>query len=148
MHFPNPNPPICADLYDQAMTLIQNLNIYDLFRTQYDYGGKKHKIFQALRRLQSKLNGTEEPQVGDDLSVLGVYMNRKDVRDAFHIPATLPPWSGCNDPMYTTYQALREGSDWIYDILKAYTQRYRLLHYSGDTDGAVTTLGTRRWIAA
>lgn len=33
VHFPNPNPPICADLYDQAMTLIQNLNIYDLYRT-------------------------------------------------------------------------------------------------------------------
>jgi len=50
--------------------------------------------------------------------------------------------------MYDTYMALREGSDWIYDILKAYTQYYRLLHYSGDTDGAVTSLGTRRWIAA
>lgn len=29
------NAPQCADLYNQAMDLIQDLNIYDLFRTQY-----------------------------------------------------------------------------------------------------------------
>ena len=76
------------------------------------------------------------------------YFNRTDVRAAFNIPSWVPQYEQCNDPMYDTYMALREGSDWIYDILKAYTQYYRLLHYSGDTDGAVTTLGTRRWIAA
>ncbi len=50
--------------------------------------------------------------------------------------------------MYTTYRAFREGSIWIYHILLGYPARYRLLHYSGDTDGAVATLGTRRWIQA
>jgi hypothetical protein len=29
------NPPQCADLYNQSMTLIQDFNIYDLYRTQY-----------------------------------------------------------------------------------------------------------------
>lgn len=29
------NAPQCADLYNQSMTLIQDLNIYDLYRTQY-----------------------------------------------------------------------------------------------------------------
>lgn len=46
--------------------------------------------------------------------------------------------------MYTTYMSYREGSVWIYPILKAYG--YRLMHYSGDTDGAIPTLGTRKWI--
>lgn len=29
------NAPQCADLYNQTMTLIEDLNIYDLYRTQY-----------------------------------------------------------------------------------------------------------------
>jgi len=47
--------------------------------------------------------------------------------------------------MYPTYNSLREGSVWIYPILMNYN--YRLMHYSGDTDGAVPTVGTRKWIA-
>lgn len=47
--------------------------------------------------------------------------------------------------MYNTYQAFREGSIWIYHTLLGYP-KYRIMHYSGDTDGAVATLGTRRWI--
>jgi hypothetical protein len=37
-----------------------------------------------------------------------------------------------------------EGSFWIYKVLKQYG--YKILFYSGDTDGAVPTYGTRRWI--
>jgi len=38
---------------------------------------------------------------------------------------------------------LPEGSIWIYSLLKG---KYRILKYSGDTDGVVPTYGTRRWI--
>lgn len=75
------------------------------------------------------------------------YLNRADVRAALNIPTWVQGYSECNNPMYPTYQAFREGSIWIYNILKGYTSNYKLLHYSGDTDGAVATLGTRRWIA-
>jgi hypothetical protein len=37
------NPPQCADLYNQSMTLIQDLNIYDLYRTQYPDTGMLNK---------------------------------------------------------------------------------------------------------
>jgi len=46
--------------------------------------------------------------------------------------------------VFDTYEAYLEGSDWIYAVLKSYG--YKLMHYSGDTDGAVGLLGTRRWI--
>ena len=73
------------------------------------------------------------------------YMNRQDVRDALHIPNFIVSYEQCNDAMYPTYMSFREGSVWIYPILQAYG--YRLLHYSGDTDGAIPTLGTRKWIS-
>ncbi len=72
------------------------------------------------------------------------YLNRQDVRNALNIPSYVPAYSQCNDAMYETYVTFREGSVWIYPILMGYG--YRLLHYSGDTDGAIPTLGTRKWI--
>jgi serine carboxypeptidase-like clade 2 len=72
------------------------------------------------------------------------YLNRRDVREALNIPSYLPPYEQCSDPIYNTYKSYREGSLWIYPTLKKYG--YRLMHYSGDTDGAVPTLGTRKWI--
>ena len=74
------------------------------------------------------------------------YLQRKDVREKLNIPKGIPAFSDCNNQMYTTYKAFREASIWIYNIMLAYTDRYRVMHYSGDTDGAVATLGTRRWI--
>lgn len=73
------------------------------------------------------------------------YLNRKDVRLALNIPSYLPAYEQCSDEIYNSYKSYREGSFWIYSTLKKYG--YRLMHYSGDTDGAVPTLGTRKWIA-
>jgi hypothetical protein len=38
---------------------------------------------------------------------------------------------------------LKEASIWIYPLLR---NKYKIIHFSGDTDGAVPTLGTRLWI--
>jgi len=38
------------------------------------------------------------------------------------------------------YHEQHEGSYWIYGVLK---NKYRMLFYSGDTDGAVTTYGSK-----
>ena len=75
-----------------------------------------------------------------------LYLNRPDVRKALNIPEYVQPFLDCNDEIFRTYQVLREGSIWIYNVLLGYSPKYRMLHYSGDTDGAVATRGTRRWI--
>ena len=75
------------------------------------------------------------------------YLNRPDVREALNIPYWLPGYNDCSDAVGATYQTGRESSIWIYNIFRGYSDLYRLFHYSGDTDGAVSSLGTRKWIA-
>jgi len=46
----------------------------------------------------------------------------------------------CSDINYTI---LQKGSQWVYEDLSG---KYKMLHYSGDTDGAVPTVGTFGWL--
>lgn len=80
----------------------------------------------------------EGPLLGEYVSD---YMNREDVREAFNIPSEVQAWSECTSKVQ--YHESDEASIWIYPILK---DKYRILEYSGDTDGAVPTEGTKDWI--
>ena len=81
------------------------------------------------------LMASEGPILGDYLSG---YMNREDVREAFNIPTDVQGWEMCSSKL--VYHEQREASYWIYPILQ---NQYRLMFYSGDTDGAVTTYGSK-----
>lgn len=70
------------------------------------------------------------------------YLGRDDVRTALHIPDEVHPWTLCTSEI--TYVIEPKGSQWIYEALK---DKYKMLHFSGDTDGAVPTIGTQNWIA-
>jgi len=54
VHFPNNNPPICKDLYNQAFDLIDDLNIYDLYRTQYSGGLWLNKKLKSNQTSESE----------------------------------------------------------------------------------------------
>lgn len=69
------------------------------------------------------------------------YLNKPEVLSALHIPEGLPAWDMCLDGI--DYTSLQVGSQWIWESLKG---QYRMLKYSGDTDGAVPLIGTRNWI--
>ena len=69
------------------------------------------------------------------------YLNKPEVKSALHIPEGLPAWDMCLDGI--DYTSLQVGSQWIWESLKG---QYRMLKYSGDTDGAVPLIGTRNWI--
>ena len=85
-----------------------------------------------------KYTGSADPILGDYFTD---YMNREDVRAAFNIPTEVQGWSQCTRAI--DYHELDECSMWIYPILRHQT---RILKYSGDTDGAVPTYGTKQWI--
>jgi len=70
------------------------------------------------------------------------YMNIEDVRRALKVKDDLPAWNICSDTLKYG-KADKEGSQWVYEKLKG---KYRILFYSGDTDGCVATQGSLNWI--
>ena len=52
-----------------------------------------------------------------------------------------PVWDLCRDNY--NYEMLEIGSEWVYKQLR---RKYRILVFSGDTDGSVPTMGSMRWI--
>ena len=73
--------------------------------------------------------------------VLTDYVNRADVRKAMNIPTDLPGWTVCTNRV--DYHPEQEASKWIYKVLR---HKLKILFYSGDTDGALPTYGTKMWI--
>lgn len=82
-----------------------------------------------------------QPLLGEYLSD---YINRPDVRRALNIPDDVQAWSMCSPEVSDKYRLQVEASLWIYKIMMQYN--YKILFFSGDTDGAVPTYGSRRWI--
>jgi hypothetical protein len=160
---PATNTTVCKELWNQIKTLDSGLNWYDLFRKTYPNG---NLLMSEKERLKSvEVNGeTKTYKSGFTWAeytpwakhiprdskhpILGAYMsdyvNRPDVRAALNIPDSLAGWNNCDDYVSANYHLQYEGSMWIYKIMKQYG--YRILFFSGDTDGAVPTLGTRRWL--
>lgn len=64
-------------------------------------------------------------------------MNNSTIRDLLHIPKYAQTWSDCSNIDYTNNKT---ASEWIYHLLK---DKYRIMFYSGDTDGAVPTFGSQ-----
>lgn len=77
------------------------------------------------------------------------YFRNATVRQQLHISDKAAPWDLCangpNDtpPGLFNYTSSQNATQWIYPILKG---RYKMLKFSGDTDGAVGTYGTLQWI--
>ena len=69
------------------------------------------------------------------------YFDRADVRAALHISPLVGAWELFTNGIDYTRGSI--GSQWVYEGLHG---KYRMLHYSGDVDGAVPTYGTQGWI--
>lgn len=99
--------------------------------TPWTHAAKKQRSPKALQMLPPCTFG----------SSLLEYMNSDEVRKAMHIPDYVQAWDLCTSDII--YYSEPQASQWIYEALKG---KIRMLHYSGDTDGAVPTVGTQNWI--
>ncbi len=143
-----------------------NLNWYDLFRQTYPDSSilkseKKNRLKSVNVNGETKtykagmtwkeytpwakhiVESESHPLLG---SFMSDYLNRYEVRRALHIPDTVQAWSSCNNDFQNYYHYQYEASQWIYKVLKPYG--YKMMFFSGDTDGAVATYGSRQWITS
>lgn len=139
----------CADLLDQFNTLTQDVNVYDIFGICYGLGP-----YPQLYNGEHGFTASDyTPFLKGSLSLppctfgtpIEAYFNRQDVKDALHISPDAPEWKLCSTRVGLEYQSDSRGSQFIYEALLG---KYRMLHYSGDIDGAVPTIGTQNWIAS
>ena len=157
----------CMNLYSEFDSLVADVNVYDIFGTCWGLGpfpqegtpsmyGEKHSDFH--QKFVTPADYTpwvagpkkHDPKKLQELppctfgSELLDYMNSKEVRTAMHIPDKVQAWDLCKSGL--VYDSGKKASQWIYEALA--DTPIRMLHYSGDTDGAVPTVGTQNWIAS
>jgi hypothetical protein len=72
------------------------------------------------------------------------YFQQADVREALHIPSYVPPFEFSNEKSFKSYDIKIEGSLFINDVL--HMHGYKMLMIFGDTDGACSLLGLRKWV--
>lgn len=140
----------CTQLYQDLHTMLYDINIYDFYR--YCYGNSSsHELdyFQAFKGLYNKHYGfynkyepdTNRPRCVDDVGAY-IFLNDQAVREGFHIWSNVSStWHMCTNVSYTP------GENASYFLYPSLIQKgYRILVYSGDTDGLVPTVGTIGWI--
>ena len=155
------NTTLCDELFDQMQELIKDLNIYDLFRWNIPDPDSQNRMGSVMIGGEEKfykrgytaaeytpwlkhnfLLKQADPFVFSKF--LTDYINNATTREAMHIPESVQAYEQCSDTVGQFYVEQPEGSEWIYKVLRG--AGIRMMHYSGDTDGAVPPYGTKRWI--
>jgi len=139
----------CGKLLLEMHNQIGNVNIYDIYKRCYEEDTKTFDESSNYSPLNLKYLGPSiSHNVGLDPPCINnaaatQYLNMEQTRSAIHaLPATaIGPWEICSDKV--EYKKLYNSVLPAYEVL---TQHYRVLVYSGDSDGAVPYLGTIQWI--
>jgi cathepsin A (carboxypeptidase C) len=150
--------PECAKLRRQFYDLVSKVNVYDVYRHCY-YEDEQNRVGSAMINGELKtykrgmtameytpfLFKNKEAMNSVPPCVYGSgptdFFNKQEVRDAFNVK-TDQVWELCTDRI--DYESGEKASYWIYPILKE--ANIRVLHFSGNADGAVPIQGTRDWI--
>ena len=124
--------------------VVGGVNIYDIYGTCY--AGQTERQYEdnqgKLKFLLDRNPGLKE--VPPCIAWQGIYqyLNTPAVRTALHINPKAPAWEFCANLNYNPDYV--HGSYYTYPNL--INAGLNIMIYSGDTDGAVPTIGTRMWI--
>lgn len=160
---------VCTDLMNKFNNLVADINVYDVYGICYS-SGMKNDAFElyssndiGFTKVASDIKAYKKSYSSADYTPflynhkknsdkklkdlppctfgnpIIAYLNSPQVRTALHIPNEVQAWDLCTEKI--GYTPLAVGSQWIWETLYA-TGKYRMLKYSGDTDGAVPTFGT------
>jgi carboxypeptidase C (cathepsin A) len=162
---PTANCSLCDDwMNDMTYYNIYGLNWYDLYRKAEAVLSEEERVGTTVidgevRKYQRGYTHAEYTpwlkhphHQGGKQQVMGTflsdYLNRDDVRKALHIDDRIKTWEMCNGYIGQNYllnaTAETSPSVWIYPVIR--DAGIRMMFYSGDTDGAVSTYGSKLWI--
>eukprot|EP00937_MAST-01D_sp_MAST-1D-sp2_P007275 g7275.t1 len=111
------------------------LSLYDFYTDRCDAAGAAGAATLANACLEQRVDQ---------------FLNRASVRHALHVSAANAParWEGCSQTLNDAYSC----ADTLDSMVPLYAAMVnggrRVLAYSGDVDGVVPTLATRRWVRA
>ena len=137
---------VCAGLVNdwmvQSGVQSNRLSLYDYYADTCPTGGD-HFVNESYGK---RLGGVGVDPCSDDHTE--AYLNTPAVRFSLHVSRSAPAkWSPCSDAVNNAYSC----PDTLVSVVPLYMQLlqegHRLLVYSGDVDGVVPTLASRRWIA-
>jgi Serine carboxypeptidase len=154
---PNPPPmdPICTGIYNTFQSQVKLVNSYNIFGNCYrgnQSNARMGFVSDSEEELQMLTTKKYTPflksAVRDDPNLppcawggpIIRYFNDPVVKSQLNIDPAANSWDFCANINYTPAQ---NATQWIYPILK---DKYKMLKYSGDADGAVPTYGTQAWI--
>lgn len=153
----------CIAALEDFQETTERINFYDIYRdlpsvgaqgltsrvgTVKDLEGNTHFYDKGVLMseftpwLADTLSPQNNVRFGDGLTE---YLNGYEFRREMNIPTTMQAFRGCEMDFDWHYDIQLEGSFWVYPLLKA--NGYKILVYSGDTDGSVPSYGTQRWIS-
>lgn len=140
----------CKALYGEFMLLTRDVNIYNIYGICYGTS-ENPQLLQSSQtegmtaKQYTPWLGTSDP--ADSLppctfgTPLMTYFDRPDIREALHIDSKVGAWTMCTDGI--DYTSEPQASMFLYERLYG---KMRMMHFSGDVDGAVPTIGTQGWI--
>ena len=141
----NPSPTdACENSIQNAWNEIDTINnVYDIYDTcPSPVSGQAH----ALKRLPQSRRSQRVGQASgciEPSDFAGPYLNNAQVQQALHVTAAnVTAWSVCNFAVNAGYDRSNPNLLPLYPTL---IKNYRVLVYSGDTDGCVPETGSERW---
>ena len=146
-----PLSPECNEAFIAFRESVAQVYPYDIYRPPEDIYQAKTSVMsiEKMLKLETDANSKSMSYInfskvfGDrqsnDFAVVDRFMNTDDVKNALNVPLS-HGWKECTPIDYTK---LEKATQWIYPLLKG---KYRMMHYSGDTDGVVPTIGTIGWM--
>lgn len=159
----DPVSPACSAIYAEILSLLSYVNKYDLMRkctyntsnSGQDHHSEKvevkkssgHQYARFMRELVRERYPAFAPAYDGpdctDMSGGEAWMNLNATREALHIMPEIGSFVSCSSTE-SYHVDFANASYWAYPIL--INNGYKIMVYSGDTDGIVPTLGSIRWI--
>jgi len=146
-----PSSQECQNAKSEALQNVVDVNLYDIYSYCYVNETTKKGAYnyipfykKYMEKFYPNRNNLGNLDCTDAYGAV-IWLNKPEVQRAFHIFDNITLWQPCNDIVGNNYNVSWDNASyWAYPIL--IKNSYKILVYSGDTDGAVPTIGTIRWI--